>query len=136
MPLKQAEDEPLKPLSSLKWPFIPEAPSFQDPLTENDPQPLKLSQFEAIATSRAIRDVLNSDQHLPNLLQILDNMSPRERDVQMKRLLGLGDTGQLDPDKLTETEKENSESFSAFVAAIQDTIANKGRERSDGLQWA
>ncbi len=54
----------------------------------------------------------------------------------MKRLLGLGDTGQLDPNKLTGTEQEDAKSFSAFVATIQDTIANKDGEKSDGLHWA
>ncbi|SRR5258708_37392693 len=58
LPPKQVDDVPLKSLSSLKWPFIPEAPSFQDPLTGNDPPPLKLSQFEAIGMLRHERPKL------------------------------------------------------------------------------
>ncbi|KAF8326543.1 uncharacterized protein EI90DRAFT_2975601 [Cantharellus anzutake] len=134
----QAADVPLKPLSSLRWPFVPEAPSFQDPLSGNDPQPLKLSQFEAIATSNAVRDALASNERLHGLLRVLDSMSPNERNARMRHLLGLGDAGQLDPNKLTETEKEDAESFSIFVAVIQDCISgvDQDGEKYDGLQWA
>lgn len=42
---------PLRPLTSLKWPYVPEESAFPDPLKKNDPKPLQLSQYEAIGTS-------------------------------------------------------------------------------------
>ena len=39
---------PLRPLTSLKWPYVPDESAFPDPLKKNDPKPLQLSQYEAI----------------------------------------------------------------------------------------
>ena len=41
---------PLRPLTSLKWPYVPDESAFPDPLKKNDPKPLQLSQYEAIGT--------------------------------------------------------------------------------------
>ena len=42
---------PLRPLTSLKWPYVPDESAFPDPLKKNDPKTLQLSQYEAIGTS-------------------------------------------------------------------------------------
>ena len=42
---------PLRPLTSLKWPYAPDESAFPDPLKKNDPKALQLSQYEAIGTS-------------------------------------------------------------------------------------
>lgn len=47
-PLKPSP--PLRSLSSLKWPYVPDVSSYPDPLTRDDPQPLTLAQYEAIGT--------------------------------------------------------------------------------------
>ena len=39
---------PLRPLTSLKWPYVPDESAFPDPLKKNDPKTLQLSQYEAI----------------------------------------------------------------------------------------
>lgn len=39
---------PLRALTTLKWPYIPEAPSYPDPLARDDPKPLSLAQYEEI----------------------------------------------------------------------------------------
>lgn len=41
----------LRTLASLRWPYIPEPPSFHDPLSDADPKPLRLPQYEAIGKS-------------------------------------------------------------------------------------
>ena len=46
-----ANPTPLRPLTSLKWPYVPDESAFPDPLKKNDPKPLQLSQYEAIGTS-------------------------------------------------------------------------------------
>ena len=38
----------LRPLTSLKWPYVPEESAFPDPLKRDDPKILNLSQYEAI----------------------------------------------------------------------------------------
>ena len=45
-----AEDVPLRPLTSLKWPYVPEASAYADPLKRDDPKPLQLAQYEAIGS--------------------------------------------------------------------------------------
>ena len=42
---------PLRPLTSLKWPYVPDESAFPDPLKKNDPKTLQLSQYEAIGVS-------------------------------------------------------------------------------------
>lgn len=42
---------PLRALTTLKWPYIPEPPSYPDPLSRDDPKPLSLAQYEGIGTS-------------------------------------------------------------------------------------
>ena len=39
---------PLRPLASLKWPYVPEESAYPDPLKRDDPKPLQLPQYEAI----------------------------------------------------------------------------------------
>ena len=42
------EQKPLRALTSLNWPYIPEESAYPDPLKRNDPKPLQLHQYEAI----------------------------------------------------------------------------------------
>lgn len=44
------ENKPLRPLTSLKWPYVPEPPAYADPLERDDPKPLQLRQYEAIGS--------------------------------------------------------------------------------------
>ena len=43
--------EPLRPLTSLKWPYVPEESAYPDPLKRDDPKVIQLSQYEAIGDS-------------------------------------------------------------------------------------
>lgn len=45
-----AKDVPLRPLTSLKWPYVPEESAYPDPLKRDDPKPLQLAQYEAIGS--------------------------------------------------------------------------------------
>lgn len=45
------ESTPLRPLTSLKWPYAPEESAFPDPLKRDDPKSLQLAQYEAIGKS-------------------------------------------------------------------------------------
>lgn len=41
---------PLRPLTSLKWPYVPEESAYPDPLKRDDPKPLQMRQYEAIGS--------------------------------------------------------------------------------------
>jgi zinc finger HIT domain-containing protein 3 len=46
---EQIPDAPtLKPLTSLRWPYIPEEPSYADPLKRDEPMPLQLRHYQDI----------------------------------------------------------------------------------------
>lgn len=47
--------QPLRALTSLKWPYVPEEPAYPDPLKRDDPKPLQLTQYEAIGTLHSTR---------------------------------------------------------------------------------
>ncbi|KAK7471012.1 hypothetical protein VKT23_002427 [Stygiomarasmius scandens] len=42
------EPKPLRPLTSLKWPYVPEESAYPDPLERDDPKPLQPRHYEAI----------------------------------------------------------------------------------------
>ncbi|KXN90871.1 hypothetical protein AN958_03525 [Leucoagaricus sp. SymC.cos] len=75
---------PLRSLTSLKWPYVPEESAFPDPLKRDDPKDLQLRQYEAIATSPRIREILSKHENLSVLLTSIDK--PRKN----ISLLGLG----------------------------------------------
>ena len=49
-PDRELVDQPiqLRPLTSLKWPYVPEDSAFPDPLKRDDPKPLQLRHYEAM----------------------------------------------------------------------------------------
>ncbi|KAL5528730.1 hypothetical protein ACEPAF_7867 [Sanghuangporus sanghuang] len=80
---------PLRKLSSLKWPYVPDTPSYPDPLTRDDPKPLNLPQYEAIARSPAVRRALSSHPRLPTRLRSLDALRGDARERAIERVLGV-----------------------------------------------
>jgi hypothetical protein len=47
---KFTKEVPLRPLTSLKWPYVPEESAYPDPLKRDDPKPLQTAQYEAIGS--------------------------------------------------------------------------------------
>ncbi|KAJ7056670.1 hypothetical protein C8F01DRAFT_357874 [Mycena amicta] len=84
------QDPPLRPLTSLKWPYVPDQSSYPDPLKRDDPKHLQTHQYEAIATSSAIRQVLAAHPSLPGLLTQIDQLRGHEREHALQRALGVG----------------------------------------------
>ncbi|KIY49987.1 hypothetical protein FISHEDRAFT_36364 [Fistulina hepatica ATCC 64428] len=80
---------PLKPLSSLKWPYVPEASEFPDPLQRDDPKPLSLQQYEAVAMSKNIRSLLAAHPELREKIREIDKMRGTAREEALQRALGL-----------------------------------------------
>ncbi|KAH7875905.1 uncharacterized protein C8R40DRAFT_1043777 [Lentinula edodes] len=93
----------LKPLSSLKWPYIAdEEPIHPDPLERNDPKPLRTRHYEAIATSQEVRKALlvpstvSGQPDQPNmtlraLLVSIDKLSGVGRERAIQCALGADD---------------------------------------------
>jgi hypothetical protein len=50
-PLSDDDAPPLRPLTSLRWPYVPEESAYPDPLKRDDPKPLQTPQYEAIGPS-------------------------------------------------------------------------------------
>jgi hypothetical protein len=46
----KTKEAPLRPLTSLKWPYVPEESTYPDPLKRDDPKPLQTAQYEAIGS--------------------------------------------------------------------------------------
>ncbi|KAL5523522.1 hypothetical protein ACEPAG_7695 [Sanghuangporus baumii] len=115
----------LRKLTSLKWPYVPDMPSYPDPLTRDDPKPLTLGQYESIARSPAIRRALSSHtERLPALLRALDALRGDARERAIERVLGVAP-----PDQAA------SSSSSSFVLAgaglpLSSTLSSVGK---DGL---
>jgi zinc finger HIT domain-containing protein 3 len=111
-------DETLRPLTSLKWPYVPEESAYADPLRRDDPKVVQPSQYEAIgnsslfisdtnryktsplsATSVTVRDVLSENPGLKPFLRSIDSLRGREREEALQCALGVsqsnhqGDSG-------------------------------------------
>jgi hypothetical protein len=48
------KEVPLRPLTSLKWPYVPEETAYPDPLKRDDPKPLQMAQYEAIGSHGSV----------------------------------------------------------------------------------
>jgi zinc finger HIT domain-containing protein 3 len=48
------EEVPLRPLTSLKWPYVPDESAYPDPLKRDDPKPLQTAQYEAIGSQNLL----------------------------------------------------------------------------------
>lgn len=57
--LPLTEHVPLRPLTSLKWPYVPDESAFPDPLKRDDPKMLQLPQYEAIGEYSSLFCSLN-----------------------------------------------------------------------------
>ncbi|KAF8813947.1 hypothetical protein BYT27DRAFT_7230873 [Phlegmacium glaucopus] len=124
---------PLRPLTSLKWPYVPDESAFPDPLKKNDPKALRLSQYEAIATSPTIREILFTHKSLPELLTSIDKLRGSERDEALQRALGVTAPeidDQLHPPKLSDDVLALRELAEAIEAAVRG-----GDESALGLNW-
>ncbi|EAU91140.2 hypothetical protein CC1G_03308 [Coprinopsis cinerea okayama7 len=128
-----ADPPVLRPLTSLKWPYVPEESAYPDPLKRDDPKVLQLHQYEAIATSPKVREVLAKHENLPALLQSIDKLRGREREEELQKALGVTAedvSGRLEPKELSEDVLALRELAEAIEAAV------RGENPSAlGLNW-
>ncbi|KAG8802551.1 hypothetical protein FRC17_006386 [Serendipita sp. 399] len=120
----------LRPLTTLKWPSIPPPPAIVDPLTINDPKPLQMPHYEAIATSADIRSMLDGSANLPVILRHLDRLSGRERERALEAILGVRDrpqafslsNPQFDRSNFTWLPKEATEEDLVVLRSFAETL--------------
>ncbi|KAG6332749.1 hypothetical protein ID866_6339 [Astraeus odoratus] len=139
------EDPPsLRPLTSLKWPYIPDDATYDDPLKRDDPKPLQLHHYEAIATSPAIRTLLKTNPGLRTFLTSIDKLRGTEREEALRLALGV-DSRQLSSDDgwhlrsdAVRTQgneiDEDTRAFKMLAEAIEAAVRD-GRRDALGLDW-
>lgn len=127
------EPRPLRSLSSLKWPYIPEQSAYLDPLQRDDPKPLQLRQYETIATSPTIRNVLSAHPNLPALLTSIDNLRGQNRDLALQRSLGVTDPQFVDRTHPVQLE-EDVLALRALAEAVEDAVRGEQKDAL-GLNW-
>jgi len=126
----------LRPLTSLHWPYVPEEPAYPDPLKRDDPKPLQLSQYEAIATSPAIRRALASNPHLPGILMSIDKLRGPNREDALQRALGVNVDQLKDPSgtKLPSNPSEDVSALRQLAEAVEVAVRG-GKVGALGLDW-
>ncbi|KIK38592.1 hypothetical protein CY34DRAFT_772024 [Suillus luteus UH-Slu-Lm8-n1] len=125
---------PLRPLTTLNWPYVPEESAYPDPLKRDDPRPIQLHQYEAIATSAAVRHALESNPRLPELLTSIDKLRGVDREDALHRALGV-DTRQLKNDLLGPQELDEDTRMLRQLAEAVEAAVRGGKEGVLGLDW-
>ncbi|KAG2745933.1 hypothetical protein P692DRAFT_20836479, partial [Suillus brevipes Sb2] len=139
VPLPSADETvedpiPLRPLTTLNWPYVPEESAYPDPLKRDDPRPIQLHQYEAIATSAAVRHALESNPRLPELLTSIDKLRGADREDALHRALGI-DTRQLKNDLLGPQELDEDTRMLRQLAEAVEAAVRGGKEGVLGLDW-
>jgi hypothetical protein len=142
---------PLRPLTSLKWPYAPEESAYPDPLKRDDPKLLQLHQYEAIgmiplsslcivptihhlATSPAIRNILASHPSLKELLISIDKVRGEERELALQKALGVTS---VDIHSQTQQRELSEDTLALRQLAEAIEAAVRGENKSAlGLDWA
>ncbi|KAJ7879517.1 hypothetical protein B0H14DRAFT_3082867 [Mycena olivaceomarginata] len=116
-PLTDEHAPPLRPLTSLKWPY------------RDDPKPLQTHQYEAIATSSAIRTTLAAHPNLPVLLTSIDKLRGPDREHALQRALGV-----TAPEIAIATHAGGAELSEDLAEAVEAAVRGK-KEGALGLDW-
>ncbi|KAJ6498729.1 hypothetical protein C8R45DRAFT_93251 [Mycena sanguinolenta] len=131
-PLADDDAPPLRPLTSLKWPYVPDESAYPDPLKRDDPKTLQTHQYEAIATSPAIRTTLAAHPNLPALLTSIDKLRGPDREHALQRALGV-----TAPDIVATHGVELTEdvlALRALAEAVEAAVRGQ-TEGALGLDW-
>ncbi|KAJ7467057.1 hypothetical protein FB451DRAFT_1259972 [Mycena latifolia] len=132
-PLSDEDALPLRPLTSLKWPYVPDESAYPDPLKRDDPKPLQTHQYEAIATSSAIRKTLAEHPNLPALLTSIDKLRGPDREDALQRALGVTAPEIVPPNGGGELS-EDVLALRALAEAVEAAVRG-GKADALGLNW-
>jgi hypothetical protein len=121
----------LKPLTSLKWPYIPEEPSYPDPLKRDDPKPLSLAHYEAIG--EYVRSQVRRDlSTLGTCLLSLIFLQLRARVVAETSVIG--QTIRLDASATSPSIRKALSSNPNLPNLLRSIDRLRGAEREEELQ--
>ncbi|KAJ7858447.1 hypothetical protein B0H13DRAFT_2237584 [Mycena leptocephala] len=136
-PLSDDDAPPLWPLTSLRWPYVPEESAYPDPLKRDDPKPLQTPQYEAIATSPAIRTALAAHPNLPALLTAIDKLRGPDREDTLQRALGVTAPAIASSSTTNSGVAQLSEDVLALRALAEavEAAVRGGRADALGLDW-
>ncbi|KAI0338295.1 hypothetical protein BDW22DRAFT_1409646 [Trametopsis cervina] len=130
------DEPPLRPLTSLKWPYIPEESAYPDPLKRDDPKQLQIHQYESIATSQNVRKVLASHPKLRDLLRSIDNLRGEDREEALQRALGISPSDLDGSSRKSGTYAEEDVKALRELAEAIEAAVRGGKEDVLGLDWA
>jgi len=130
VPPSLADPPILRPLASLRWPYVPEEPSYPDPLAQEEAKPLQLPQYEAIATSPKIRQILATHPRLKELLRSIDALNGDDRTWELEKVLGVA----IGPDgRVVEGgDRDDMEALRSLAEAVEEIVRG---DKSVGLDW-
>ncbi|KAG9047121.1 hypothetical protein FS837_003005 [Tulasnella sp. UAMH 9824] len=124
----------LKPLTSLRWPYVPEAPSYPDPLSQDEVKPLQLPQYEAIATSVNVREVLTTNPRLKDILRSIDALQGSAREQELEKILGVAVDGYRRP--VGGGDEEDMKALRGLAEAVEQAVRGEKAEGDvRGLDW-
>lgn len=131
-----SEAKPLRPLTSLRWPYVPDESAYPDPLKRDDPKSLQLHQYEAMATSPGIRKALAEHPRLPELLVSIDKLRGPDREAALQRALGVGIDQLKDPSgSVVSPDAEGDVGALRQLAEAVEAAVRGGKEDALGLDW-
>ncbi|KAF7298438.1 hypothetical protein MKEN_01368900 [Mycena kentingensis (nom. inval.)] len=128
-----SQEPALRPLTSLKWPYVPDQSSYPDPLKRDDPKPLQTHQYEAIATSSSIREVLAAHPSLLRLLTEIDQLRGHERENALQRALGVG-AADITGKNANRPVGDDVLALRALAEAVEGAVRG-GKDGALGLDW-
>ncbi|CAK5265401.1 unnamed protein product [Mycena citricolor] len=132
-PPPEDDAPPLRPLTSLNWPYVPEESAYPDPLKRDDPKALQVPQYEAIATSPAVRKTLVEHPNLPALLRSIDTLRGPDREDALHRALGVS-APDISGAKPGAGLSDDVLALRALAEAVEAAVRG-GKEGSLGLDW-
>ncbi|KAI0745273.1 hypothetical protein C8Q76DRAFT_789679 [Earliella scabrosa] len=133
-PLSEEQEPPLRPLASLRWPYVPEESAYPDPLKRDDPKPLQISQYEAIATSPTIRRVLASNPRLREIVRSIDTLRGEDRELALQEVLGVGGSRTQALASLGHASPEDRDALRQLAEAVEAAVRG-GKQDTLGLDW-
>ncbi|KIL65830.1 hypothetical protein M378DRAFT_76310 [Amanita muscaria Koide BX008] len=126
-------DKSLRLLASLNWPYVPDESAYPDPLKRDDPKILQLHQYEAIATSATIRQILTSYPSLKDILTSIDKLRGQEREEALKTALGVT-ASDIDTQSRHADFGEDVLALRKFAEAVEAAVRGENQSAL-GLDW-
>ncbi|KAM5530527.1 hypothetical protein V8D89_015804 [Ganoderma adspersum] len=126
---------PTRTLASLNWPYVPEESAYPDPLKRDDPKPLQVPQYEAMAMSPAIRRILGSNPRLRETLLSIDKLRGEDRELAIQEALGVGGSRNATVASIGTTAEEDRNALRELAEAVESAVRGEKRDML-GLDWA